>query len=116
MTTFYGKRLESYSNILLGMENKIMIEGIENDVDTTLDPILEKQFVDKKNSTSKIKKHKNNVIRMKDLNYLCYVNPHFIPELAVTTTIIDFFVTAFGLEKQLQTIVISKEQKPTKKL
>ena len=33
-----------------------MIEGIENDVDTTLDPILEKQFVDKKNSTSKIKK------------------------------------------------------------
>ncbi len=61
MTNFYGKRLESYNNILLGMENKIMIEGIENDVDTTLDPILEKQFVDKKNSTSKIKKDKNNV-------------------------------------------------------
>ena len=37
MSTFYGKRFENYSNALLGMENQITIEGIENDVDTNLD-------------------------------------------------------------------------------
>ena len=118
MATFCGKRFESYCNSLLGMENQIMIEGIENDVDTTLDPILEKQFVDKKNSTSKIKKIR---INGQDIEFderfklfmLCkLINPHFTPELAAKTTIIDFCVTAIGLEQQLQAIVISKEQKP----
>ena len=118
MATFCGKRFESYCNALLGMENQIMIEGIENDVDTTLDPILEKQFVDKKNSTSKIKKIR---INGQDIEFderfklfmLCkLINPHFTPELAAKTTIIDFCVTAIGLEQQLQAIVISKEQKP----
>ncbi len=44
------------------------------------------------------------------------INPHFSPELLATTTIIDFFVTAFCLEQQLQTIVISKEQKPLEEI
>lgn len=87
MATFWGKRFESYCNALLGMENQIMIENIENNVDTTLDPILEKHFVDKKGSTSKIKKIR---INGQDVEFderfilfmLCkLINPHFIQNL-----------------------------------
>ena len=117
MATFCGKRFESYCNSLLGLDCQIMIEGIENDVDTTLDPILERQFVGKKNSTAKLKKI---MIAGQQVDFderfkmflLCkLINPHFTPELAAKTTIIDFCVTAIGLEQQLQAIVISKEQK-----
>lgn len=38
-------------------------------------------------------------------------NPHFSPELAAKTTIIDFTVTQGGLEQQLLGRLISKEQK-----
>lgn len=38
-------------------------------------------------------------------------NPHFSPELAAKTTIIDFTVTQSGLEQQLLGRVLSKEQK-----
>jgi dynein heavy chain len=38
-------------------------------------------------------------------------NPHFSPELAAKTTIIDFTVTQGGLEQQLLARLISKEQK-----
>jgi dynein heavy chain len=117
MATFCGKRFETYCNSLLGIECQIMIEGIENDVDTTLDPILERQFVGKKNSTAKLKKIMINGQQVDfderfKMFLLCkLINPHFTPELAAKTTIIDFCVTAIGLEQQLQAIVISKEQR-----
>jgi len=38
-------------------------------------------------------------------------NPHFLPELAAKTTIIDFTVTQGGLEQQLLGRLISFEQK-----
>jgi len=38
-------------------------------------------------------------------------NPKFSPELAAKTTIIDFTVTQGGLEQQLLSRVLSKEQK-----
>ena len=77
-----------------------MIESIENEVDPMLDPILEKQWV---------KKGRNKLIKLgdQDLDYderfRLYMtsrlaNPHFSPELAAKTTIIDFTVTQNGLE------------------
>jgi len=38
-------------------------------------------------------------------------NPHWLPELAAKTTIIDFAVTQTGLEQQLLGRLISREQK-----
>ena len=116
MATFCGKNFENNCNNLLGLENQIMIEGIENDVDTTLDPILERQFVGKR-SNSKVKAimiggQQFEFDERFKMFLLCkLINPHFTPELAAKTTIIDFCVTAIGLEQQLQAIVISKEQK-----
>lgn len=97
---------------LLENGDRIIIEGIENEVDTKLDPILEKNLT----GTGKIKKL---AVGDKQMDYnenfkmylLCkLINPHFTPELAAKTTIIDFNVTIVGLEQQLQGIVVGKEQ------
>lgn len=89
-----------------------MIESIENEVDPMLDPILEKQI---------IQKGRNKLIKIADQDmdfddkFRLYMtsrlaNPHFSPELAAKTTIIDFTVTQGGLEQQLLGKLISKEQ------
>lgn len=91
----------------------VLIESIENEVDPMLDPVLEKQI---------IIKGRNKLIKISDTDmdyndkFRLYMtsrlaNPHFSPELAAKTTIIDFTVTQNGLEQQLLGRLISKEQK-----
>ena len=90
-----------------------MIEGIENEIDPMLDPILEKQV---------IVEGRTKLIRISDTEmdysdkFMFYMttrlsNPHFSPELAANTTIINFTVIQSGLEQQLLGRVLSKEQK-----
>lgn len=76
-----------------------------------MDPVLEKQIVEKKNGRALIK------ISGVDLDFnksfelfmTCRLpNPSFSPELSAKTTIIDFTVTQTGLEQQLLGKVISK--------
>lgn len=93
----------------------VLIEAIEHTVDPLLDPILEKQY------TMKGAKKKTIVIGGGepldfDDGFTLYMtsrlaNPHFSPELAAKTTIIDFTVTQGGLEQQLLGRLISIEQK-----
>lgn len=90
-----------------------MLEGIENEVDPMLDPILEKQIIVK--GKSKMVKLADQEMDWDD-KFRLYMttklaNPHFSPELAAKTTIIDFTVTQTGLEQQLLGRVLSKEQK-----
>lgn len=91
----------------------VMIEGIENEVDPMLDPLLEKQIT---------VKGRSKLIKLADQEFdydekfqlfltTKLANPHFSPELAAKTTIIDFTVTQSGLEQQLLGLVLSKEQK-----
>jgi dynein heavy chain len=79
----------------------VLIESIENEVDPMLDPLLEKQ-INVKGRSKTVK------IGDQDLDYddkfRLYMtsrmaNPHFSPELAAKTTIIDFTVTQSGLEQ-----------------
>jgi dynein heavy chain, axonemal len=91
----------------------LIVEGIENDVDPMLDPVLDKQ----------IQTRARNVFidvggTMMDYNdnfklfLTCRLaNPSFSPELSAKTTIIDFAVTQTGLEQQLLGRVLSKEQR-----
>jgi dynein heavy chain len=91
----------------------VLIEAVENEVDPMLDPILEKQII--------VKGRKKFIILADTLmdyhdKFRLYMtsrlaNPHFSPELAAKTTIIDFTVTQGGLEQQLLARLISKEQK-----
>jgi len=91
----------------------VLIESIENEVDPMLDPILEKQIIVKgRNRLVKIADQEMDY----DIKFRLYMtsrlaNPHFSPELAAKTTIIDFTVTQGGLEQQLLARLISKEQK-----
>ena len=91
----------------------MMIENIENEIDPMLDPLLEKQITNK--GRQKFIKIADTEMDY-DPNFMLYMtsrlgNPHFSPELAAKTTIIDFTVTQDGLEQQLLGRLISKEQK-----
>jgi dynein heavy chain len=37
-------------------------------------------------------------------------NPHYLPEVAVKVTLLNFMITAIGLEDQLLGIVVAKER------
>jgi len=73
----------------------VLIESIENEVDPMFDPILEKQII-VKGRAKRIKLGDqeldyNDKFRLYMTSRLA--NPHFSPELAAKTTIIDFTVT-----------------------
>ena len=75
----------------------MLIESIENEVDPLLDPILEKQFTIKGGRKKTIILGGGEPLDCDD-NFRLYMtsrlaNPHFSPELAAKTTIIDFTVT-----------------------
>jgi len=91
----------------------LLIESIENEVDPMLDPVLEKQVTIKgRNRTIKIGDQELDYdVRFRLFMTSRLANPHFSPELAAKTTIIDFTVTQGGLEQQLLARLISKEQK-----
>lgn len=101
--------------VRVGLENgrSMLIENIENEVDPELDPILEKQVIIK--NRKKFVTLSGQSIEWDDDFKLFMTsrlgNPHFSPELAAKTTIIDFTVTISGLEQQLLGRVLSKEQR-----
>lgn len=75
----------------------VLIESIENEVDPLLDPILEKQYTTKGGKKKTIILGGGEPLDFDD-NFRLYMtsrlaNPHFSPELAAKTTIIDFTVT-----------------------
>ena len=90
-----------------------LIENIEEELDVLLDPLLEKQYVTK--GRKKIIKLGDTEMDFVETFRLFMTsrlgNPHFSPELAAKTTIIDFTVTQLGLEQQLLGRLISKEQR-----
>ncbi|CAG9316033.1 unnamed protein product [Blepharisma stoltei] len=107
-----GKFMDQVRNCL---ENgrSLLIENIENEVDPELDPLLEKQIIVK--NKKKYVTLSGQSIEWDDEFKLFMTsrlgNPHFSPELAAKTTIIDFTVTISGLEQQLLGRVLSKEQR-----
>jgi len=93
----------------------VLIESVENEVDPLLDPVLEKQYITKGGRKKTIILGGGEPLDF-DENFRLYMtsrlaNPHFLPELAAKTTIIDFTVTQGGLEQQLLGRLISFEQK-----
>jgi len=91
----------------------LIIENIENEIDSMLDPLLEKQ-IQVKGKTKFIDIGGTQIEFNPNFKMFltCRLgNPSFSPELSAKTTIIDFTVTQTGLEQQLLGRVISKEQK-----
>jgi dynein heavy chain, axonemal len=90
----------------------LMIEGIGQEIDSMLDPLLSRQFV-KKGRGYTVKLGSEDVDMMPSFKlYLQtkYINPHYKPETAAQCTIINFIVTESGLEDQLLAMVVRVEK------
>lgn len=90
----------------------LILEGIQGEIDPMFDPVLEKQYI---KSGKILKINLGEDTEKIDLDFKLFItcklaNPKFTPELSAKTTIIDFTVTQIGLEQQLLSAVLSKEQ------
>ena len=90
----------------------MLIENIEEELDPMLDPVLEKRVVRKGQVRSSCCQTKE-VDFSESFALFCTTrlpNPHYSPELSAKVTVIDFTVTAVGLEDQLLGKLILKEK------
>ena len=96
------------------IENGIpmIIEKLEENIDEVLAPVIARMT---------IKKGRNQIIKLGDdeveydPKFRLYLqtklaNPHYKPEIAAQTTLVNFCVTEKGLEDQLLALVVSKER------
>ncbi|CEO98004.1 hypothetical protein PBRA_006118 [Plasmodiophora brassicae] len=112
-TTLTDGKLRDLLEFCMGEGRALLIEGVEEELDPMLDPVLERNLT---------KKGRSFFIKLGDkvvsfsLDFRLYFitklsNPHFSPELSAKTTVIDFAVTQSGLEDQLLSRVINEEQR-----
>ncbi|CAG9861035.1 unnamed protein product [Phyllotreta striolata] len=104
----YMKRIE----YCIPLGYPVLIENIEENLETPLDPILFKQI---------FRKGKGFLIQLGEsaieynLNFKLYLtskmrNPHYLPEIFNKVTIINFALTLTGLQEQLLGIVVAVEK------
>ncbi|PNW78281.1 hypothetical protein CHLRE_09g403800v5 [Chlamydomonas reinhardtii] len=90
----------------------LLIENLPVDIDAVLDPVIGKMT---------IKKGRNIIMKIGDAEvqydsrFRLYLqtklsNPHFKPEVAAQTTLVNFCVTEKGLEDQLLALVVDHER------
>ncbi len=112
VTTLDDKYFRAHIEDALNFGMPILIEGVEEELDPMLDPILEKQF---------IKSGRGLKVRVGDKEcdvsdgFRLYITtklprPHYSPEVSAKTSVIDFTVTMVGLTEQLLTRVVNKEK------
>lgn len=106
------------SNYLRALENSIqfgypvLLENVGEELDPSLEPLLQKQI---------FKQGGVNCIRLGDAtveyseNFRFYItsklrNPHYLPEVSVKVTLLNFMITPEGLQDQLLGIVVSQER------
>ncbi|KAL2609519.1 hypothetical protein R1flu_028092 [Riccia fluitans] len=110
--------VESDANLLRTLEssirigNPVLLEDIGDTLDPALEPILQKQVFEKKGRW---------LIRLGDTDvdydprFKLYMttklaNPHYLPEVCIKVTLVNFTVTMIGLEDQLLGDVVRKER------
>ena len=95
----------------LRMGQPILIEDIGEQLSTLLEPLLTKQFTIVNNR--KIVRLGDSDLEF-DENFRMYFttklqNPHYLPEIFIRVTVINFTVTSEGLQEQLLGEVVKKE-------
>ncbi|KAL0050690.1 hypothetical protein WJX82_005287 [Trebouxia sp. C0006] len=104
----YMRRLEN----AIQFGNPVLLEGVGQELDPTLEPLLLK---------STFKQGGSMCIRLGDSTieyseqFRFYIttalrNPHYLPEVAVKVTLLNFMITPEGLEDQLLGIVVQRER------
>lgn len=90
----------------------VLIENIKEELDPILEPLLQK-VVFKSNGVVCIKLGDKTLEYSE--NFRLYIttklsNPHYLPELSTKVTLLNFMITAEGLEDQLLGLVVAKER------
>uniref|UniRef100_H2YSE4 AAA+ ATPase domain-containing protein n=1 Tax=Ciona savignyi TaxID=51511 RepID=H2YSE4_CIOSA len=92
--------------------NPILIENISEHIDPILDPILLHQTF-KQSGMEYVKLGENTVQYSHDFKLYITTrmrNPHYLPEVSVKVTLINFMITPIALEDQLLRLVAAKER------
>jgi dynein heavy chain len=90
----------------------LLIENIGESIDAVLNPVVQRAAI-KRGKKSYIKIGDTEVEFHKDFRLFLHTklsNPHYPPEIQAETTLINFTVTAAGLEDQLLALVVRKER------
>ena len=90
----------------------VLLENVGEELDAALEPLFLKQTF--KVSGTLCIKLGDSVVEYND-NFRLYIttklrNPHYLPEVAVKITLLNFMITPVGLEDQLLGIVVAKER------
>ena len=98
------------SSIRVG--NPVLLEDLQEDLDPSLEPVLLKQLF-KQGGRLLIRVGEQDVDY--DENFRLYMttkmpNPHYLPDVCIKVTLINFVITVDGLEDQLLGDVVKKEK------
>ncbi|EZA62718.1 Dynein heavy chain 7, axonemal [Ooceraea biroi] len=90
----------------------VLLENIGEELDATLEPLLMKQVF--RSGGALYIKIGDSVIEYSD-KFRFYIttklrNPHYLPEIVVKVTLLNFMITPIGLDDQLLGIVVAKEK------
>lgn len=90
----------------------LLIENLPQDIDAVLDTVVGKQTI--KKGRNIVMKIGDNEVEY-DARFRLYMqtklsNPHYKPEVAAQTTMVNFCVTEKGLEDQLLALVVDHER------
>lgn len=104
------KELPQYLENCIIEGNVLLVQNVDENLDSALDPIMNPQFV---NNGTMIKMGDKNIQYHPDFRLIIHTissNPHFRPELQAQTTLVNFSVTRDGLEEQLLVEVVRSER------
>jgi dynein heavy chain len=92
--------------------NPVLLENVGQELDPTLEPLLLKQTF-KNGGVICIKLGDATIEYSKDFKFYITTklpNPHYLPEVAVKVTLLNFMITPAGLEDQMLGIAVAKER------
>ncbi|KAL3853467.1 hypothetical protein ACJMK2_017003 [Sinanodonta woodiana] len=92
--------------------NPLLLENVGEEIDPSLEPLLLKQTF-KQGGVEMIRLGENVIEYSKDFRFYITTklrNPHYLPEVAVKVSLLNFMITIEGLEDQLLGIVVAKER------
>ena len=92
--------------------NPVLIENVAEELDPSLEPLLLKQ-VFKQSGITCIKLGEETIEYSTDFRLYITTklrNPHYLPEVSVKVSLLNFMITPEGLEDQLLGIVVAKER------
>ncbi|XP_063710592.1 dynein axonemal heavy chain 3-like [Symsagittifera roscoffensis] len=108
----------SDANYVRTLENSIqfgtpvLMENVGEELDAILEPVLLKQTY-KQQGVEYLRLGENVIEYSHDFRFYMTTrmrNPHYLPEVAVKVTLLNFMITPLGLQDQLLSIVAAKEK------